>query len=120
MAAATSPGPAFSGWLKDYLGRLSGDIDADVFGEYIEGLLQDDTLEKDEILESISGFLESVIVSPITIPHYSPHFPRPPTPPLKEVKKSTLSFTKPKATPLVTPLSPPTHRQMARQHNSTI
>ncbi|VDD74559.1 unnamed protein product [Mesocestoides corti] len=63
MAAATALGNSFSCWLKNFLNDLSGDIDTDVFGEYIEGLLQDETLEKQEILESISSFLESVIPS---------------------------------------------------------
>lgn len=63
MAITANPSVDLSDWLKAYLSQLSQDIDADVCGEYIEGLLQDDTLDKVEIIESISGVLESVIVS---------------------------------------------------------
>nr|CDS30809.1 expressed conserved protein [Hymenolepis microstoma] len=53
----------FSKWLQTFLNSLTSDIDAETYGEYIDGMLRDDTLDSKEITESISGLLESVIPS---------------------------------------------------------
>ncbi|VDO01355.1 unnamed protein product [Rodentolepis nana] len=53
----------FSIWLQTFLDSLSSDIDAETFGEYIDGMLQDETLDSNEIIESISDLLESAIPS---------------------------------------------------------
>ncbi|KAM7534131.1 hypothetical protein Aperf_G00000105152 [Anoplocephala perfoliata] len=53
----------FSKWLAKYLNSLSSDIDPELCGEYVEGMLKDDTLDAQEIKDSISSFLESVIPS---------------------------------------------------------
>ncbi|KAL5963335.1 hypothetical protein TSMEX_008931 [Taenia solium] len=63
MATATSPSISFSNWLEKYLTNLSTDIDIEVYGDYIEGLLKDETLDKQEVIESIRSFLESVLPS---------------------------------------------------------
>lgn len=63
MAATTSSNTAFSDWLEKYLTHLSNDIDIEVYGDYIEGLLKDETLDKQEIIDSIRSFLESVLPS---------------------------------------------------------
>lgn len=69
MATATSPGISFSNWLEKYLTTLSDGIDTEVYGDYIEGLLKDETLDKQEIIESIRSFLESVLVNYILSMH---------------------------------------------------
>lgn len=53
----------FSKWLQTYLISLTSDIDAETYGDYIDGMLRDDTMDSKEITESIGGLLESVIVS---------------------------------------------------------
>lgn len=53
----------FSKWLEKCLDSLSCDIDTEIYGEYIEGMLKDETLDAQEIRDSISAFLGSVIVS---------------------------------------------------------
>ncbi|VDL42913.1 unnamed protein product [Hymenolepis diminuta] len=51
----------FSKWLQTYLKSLTSDIDAETYGDYIDGMLRDDTMDPKEITESISGLLESVV-----------------------------------------------------------
>ncbi len=51
-------------WLKESLASLSSDaIDVDIYGDYILGILEDDSLDRDEQSESIQDFLSSVLVS---------------------------------------------------------
>nr|VZI19468.1 unnamed protein product [Spirometra erinaceieuropaei] len=53
------PAMEFSDWLKDYLLGLSSNVDA-VFVEYIDGLLQDNSMDNAEKRECISEFLCSI------------------------------------------------------------
>ena len=62
MAAVTPLHISFSDWLVEYLNKISNDIDAETYGDYIEGLLKDDSMGRKEIIDSIVHFLESVLV----------------------------------------------------------
>ncbi|BHF84157.1 hypothetical protein SprV_0902730700 [Sparganum proliferum] len=53
------PSMEFSDWLKDYLHGLSSNVDT-VFVEYIDGLLQDNSMDNTEKRECISEFLCSI------------------------------------------------------------
>jgi hypothetical protein len=50
----------FANWLKVKLKELN--IDADVFGSYISGILEDDD-SREEKQEALEGILEEIIVS---------------------------------------------------------
>lgn len=52
----------FTAWLKNCLSQFSRDIDADAFGDYIHGILEDETMTRDDHLESVEDFLSSVLV----------------------------------------------------------
>ena len=63
MAVATSSNTPFSDWLGEYLSKLNIDIDVETYGEYIVGLLKDESMDRKEIIDSIGSFLESLLVS---------------------------------------------------------
>ncbi|VDM32867.1 unnamed protein product [Hydatigera taeniaeformis] len=67
MTTAAPSCTSFSIWLGKYLTHLSDEIDIEVYGDYIEGLLNDETLDKPEIIDSIRSFLESVLPSELAI-----------------------------------------------------
>ena len=52
----------FSKWLSTKLKKINPDVDLDVFVPYLTGILETEDTEKEEMEESIQGFLSEITV----------------------------------------------------------